>query len=557
MMRASLTTAPSALALAAALVLAPAPGRAEIGPQAGVSAAVRGEVLLAEASPGAVGKAIGNGNPVNLGQRVNAGANSGMQLMLLDQTTVTLGENAELVVDEFVYDPANGQGKLAVDLTKGAFRLVTGGVSDIDPANTEIRTPTATIGVRGTIVLARVTPQGSLIALGGPGPNTDTRDRVGAVQVSTKSGTVAITRPGFATFVAPGQAPEPPRALSPEEAAGILGDFAATGKSESGEGGEGQTQQGQQDQQQQDQQGGQQDGGQQQEGGQQQAQQDGGQQEGGQPPPPGGQQQAGGDPGGALSPGMGAQLADLSGANQAQGGAQVAAFSQQTQSLDTAARQGNQSTQNAQFGGGGSALPPPPPPPPPPLPVVEPPPPVFYCCRTISQLPSTGSISWTQQNTPIYTIANLEAQNYLVSGRYDFRATMNMDTRTFVAEYSNIRLPGQSIAMRTSFAADLAAFGPDSFPWFYTPSEGLALLDRAGNPTGARAFGEVVAAGSRDINTEELGPSTLHILAINTSGSDGPTEYLAIGIATGGPPTTPVVSPVSVKVRGGKDRRRS
>ena len=220
-----------ALAMAS-LLLAPATGWAAPGPQAGVSAAVRGSVLLGEVGhPDVVGRAVADGDAVYLGNAIKAGPAAGMQLMLLDQTTVTLGENAELAVDEFIYDPAQNAGQISMNLTKGAFRLVTGGVSDINPANTKVKTPTATIGIRGTIVLADVTPQGTLIALGGPGPNSDSRDRVGAIDVSTPQGSVSITRPGFATFVTPGQAPEEPRPLTPEESTSLAGGLAGNGRS--------------------------------------------------------------------------------------------------------------------------------------------------------------------------------------------------------------------------------------------------------------------------------------------------------------------------------------
>jgi hypothetical protein len=219
----------SLLALALCSVVSPSASWAAGGTQAGVSAAVRGEVALAEAAAaGLVGRTIGDGEAVYLGNKLSSGTRSGMQLMLLDQTTVTLGEQAELVVNEFVYDPGRGSGRLALDVTKGVFRVVTGGVSDIEPTNTQILVPTATIGVRGTIVLSKVTSKGALIVLGGPGVDTDTRERHGAIDVSNPYGQVTVTRPGWGTFVAPGQAPEEPRPVSEEEMSDLLNGFVQT-----------------------------------------------------------------------------------------------------------------------------------------------------------------------------------------------------------------------------------------------------------------------------------------------------------------------------------------
>jgi len=204
------------------LLLAPTSGGAATGPQAGVSAAVRGAVFLKEIDqPNIIGIRADDGASVFLGNSIKSAPAAGMQLMLLDETTVTVGENAELAVDEFVYDPAQNTGKLDIRMAKGTFRLVTGGISDLNPAATTIRTPTATIGIRGTIVLIEVTETGTTVALGGPGSNTDSRERVGAVKVTTAKGTVLITRPGFVTFFAPDGTFSAPRRLTESESADI------------------------------------------------------------------------------------------------------------------------------------------------------------------------------------------------------------------------------------------------------------------------------------------------------------------------------------------------
>jgi hypothetical protein len=71
---------------------------------------------------------------------------------LKDGTQLTLGENATLVVDEFVYDPYRSRGELSIRIAKGAF-LYVGGLIEGEPgAKVQIRTPVAAIGVRGTTV---------------------------------------------------------------------------------------------------------------------------------------------------------------------------------------------------------------------------------------------------------------------------------------------------------------------------------------------------------------------------------------------------------------------
>lgn len=74
-----------------------------------------------------------------------------VQVLLVDGSTFTAGANVDLLIDEFVYDPATEEGRLLAQYSRGALRFVGGKLSK--PGNTvEIRTPAGTLGVRGGIV---------------------------------------------------------------------------------------------------------------------------------------------------------------------------------------------------------------------------------------------------------------------------------------------------------------------------------------------------------------------------------------------------------------------
>jgi len=75
-----------------------------------------------------------------------------LQATLKDGTQLTLGENATLVIDEFVYDPFKSRGALSVRVIKGAFLFVGGRIEGVTGAKVQIHTPVAAIGVRGTTV---------------------------------------------------------------------------------------------------------------------------------------------------------------------------------------------------------------------------------------------------------------------------------------------------------------------------------------------------------------------------------------------------------------------
>lgn len=85
-------------------------------------------------------------------EAINTGKESGATFRFIDDTSIQVGENADLKLDEFVFDPARGGLKGAAALTRGALRFVSGnGAKDI-----AIRTAVGTIGIRGTAFTLRV-----------------------------------------------------------------------------------------------------------------------------------------------------------------------------------------------------------------------------------------------------------------------------------------------------------------------------------------------------------------------------------------------------------------
>jgi len=200
----------TALAAAGLAGSASAQAQDQAAVKAGVSAAVRGDVHLA-ALRQPVARKVASGEGIFLGDHVTSAADSGMQILLLDQTVFTLGPQADMVIDNFVYDPSSGAGKLAATVTKGAFRFVTGRVAANNPSDMEVQTPAATIGIRGTIVAGQVDGQSAFIVLLGPGQDTDTAERIGRVTVSNKAGSVELGRAGYGTLVpGPDQPPGQP-----------------------------------------------------------------------------------------------------------------------------------------------------------------------------------------------------------------------------------------------------------------------------------------------------------------------------------------------------------
>jgi hypothetical protein len=84
-------------------------------------------------------------------QRIRTPPNAAVHVHFNDGADFRVGADSELVLDKYVYDPATGTGKIVATLGKGVFRFITGKIKDY-----EIRTPSATIGVRGTDFIVAV-----------------------------------------------------------------------------------------------------------------------------------------------------------------------------------------------------------------------------------------------------------------------------------------------------------------------------------------------------------------------------------------------------------------
>jgi hypothetical protein len=73
-----------------------------------------------------------------------------MQIDFVDETRLDVIDNSRVVIDEFVYDPNTGKGSLNMRATLGAVRYASGQIAKNSRQNVRLRTPTATISVRGT-----------------------------------------------------------------------------------------------------------------------------------------------------------------------------------------------------------------------------------------------------------------------------------------------------------------------------------------------------------------------------------------------------------------------
>ncbi len=122
------------------------------------------------------------------------------QLTFEDKTTVKLTEHSKIIIDDFVYDPKKGAGKLGMKMALGTARYASGQIAKNNPQQVAIKTPTASIAVRGTDFSMTVDELGrSLVMLL---PSCDEKGCVtGAIEVSNFAGVVLLDVPYQATLV--------------------------------------------------------------------------------------------------------------------------------------------------------------------------------------------------------------------------------------------------------------------------------------------------------------------------------------------------------------------
>lgn len=122
------------------------------------------------------------------------------ELTFEDKTTVKLTEHSKMIIDDFVYDPKKGSGKLAINMALGTARYASGQIAKNNPQQVAIKTPTASIAVRGTDFSMTVDELGrSLVMLL---PSCDSKGCVtGAIEVRNFGGVVILDVPYQATLV--------------------------------------------------------------------------------------------------------------------------------------------------------------------------------------------------------------------------------------------------------------------------------------------------------------------------------------------------------------------
>lgn len=182
-----------------------APARDATG-KVGVNTLVQNTVTVASAGNEAWKPAVVGGD-VLFGDRIATAADSRLEVRLLDRSNLSVGSNARLTIDRFVYDPSRNAAGAMVSVLTGAFRYAS---DEGKPEQVSFRTPGATIGIRGTVIEGVVGPAAVALIAGmadAPDLSLDADSatviilRSGAADVRAGDSTIMLDQPGEAVIL--------------------------------------------------------------------------------------------------------------------------------------------------------------------------------------------------------------------------------------------------------------------------------------------------------------------------------------------------------------------
>ena len=87
---------------------------------------------------------------------VSTEAGGSVGVVFSDDTVITMGDNARIAIDHYVFDPQEQELSFVVRMLQGVFSFVSGQIAKLSPESVHLVMPDWTIGVRGTRVLVKV-----------------------------------------------------------------------------------------------------------------------------------------------------------------------------------------------------------------------------------------------------------------------------------------------------------------------------------------------------------------------------------------------------------------
>lgn len=126
------------------------------GQQQGYVDQTRGVVQVI--SPDGMMRQVKPDDPIRQHDRIRTGAEAYAVLRFPDESSVIIGAESEMLLDEYFFEPGNAESRSSMSVVKGFLRIVTGAITRLNPDRFSVRTGKAVIGIRGCEIWLRVTP---------------------------------------------------------------------------------------------------------------------------------------------------------------------------------------------------------------------------------------------------------------------------------------------------------------------------------------------------------------------------------------------------------------
>ena len=138
------------------------------------------------------------GDKIFLDDEIRTSEDGRIQILLMDETTFSMGSSSTIVVDTFLYDPSDQSGSISANIKKGVFRFISGRIAKKAPENMKVTAGNAVISIRGTDVIGTVENGiSTIVLLSGLIDMTSTSVGCGGGTSSSAGCQSSLVRPGF------------------------------------------------------------------------------------------------------------------------------------------------------------------------------------------------------------------------------------------------------------------------------------------------------------------------------------------------------------------------
>jgi len=140
---------------------------------------------------------------------------SKVQLKFLDNTLVNLGKDSIFNIEEYFISEQKNDIKANFSIPKGAFKIATGLISKVSPKKFHLKSRTATIGIRGTEIVGKISDTADIIAC------TSGLIAVGTLGLDVEP---ILVKAGMMTEVMSGVVPSKPKEFTASDLKSLVGD---------------------------------------------------------------------------------------------------------------------------------------------------------------------------------------------------------------------------------------------------------------------------------------------------------------------------------------------